>query len=501
MRSSIIAALLIAVAALRIASTYRTFSAIVDEATHVGAGLELLQFHRYTIQPENPPLPRVIWASIAWAGGMRIDSSGSFLDRLRSVFYGHGNYRTNLVLARVGNLLFFVLAALALWLAARDALGERGALLALLLFTTEPIVLGYCGLANHDAPAVAGVAIALLAFSRWLQQPDAIHSFAVGAAYAFSILCKFSCIVFIPAACAAMFLVRLRHDPHPGRPAAVAKLVLIVVATSCLLLWAGYGFTIDRVPAPDFLIGVKGLLRIESHGVLAYLCGEQSNVGWWWYFPFAVALKTTLTLFALFAIGGWFAIRTPDLRWSFAEWTFCALMIIAVTLKSSLDLGVRYVLPFYVPFAIATAAAAVAMLRSGGIARVAAVTILVIHISISAFAHPDYFPYFNALAGRDPSRYLIDSNLDWGQDLLRLSDALQRSRIDRVGLSLLTGVNDYDALGFPPRYPLHPWRPSHGWIAVSDHSYRMTKTEGGWMWLEGKPYRRIGKSIRLYDLQ
>jgi hypothetical protein len=119
---------------------------------------------------------------------------------------------------------------------------------------------------------------------------------------------------------------------------------------------------------------------------------------------------------------------------------------------------------------------------------------------ISAATHPDYFPYFNALAGRDPSRILVDSNLDWGQDVLRLRHALRKRHIEKVGLSLMGGA-DVEALGFPPNYNLDSHGPANGWIAVSDHIYRMEKAEGGWWWLEGHPYKRVGKSIRLFNMQ
>ena len=53
-RTSVLALLLIAIGAARIAST---FSATAEEATHIGAGLELMEFHRYEPQVANPPLP------------------------------------------------------------------------------------------------------------------------------------------------------------------------------------------------------------------------------------------------------------------------------------------------------------------------------------------------------------------------------------------------------------------------------------------------------------
>ena len=43
----------------------------------------------------------------------------------------------------------------------------------------------------------------------------------------------------------------------------------------------------------------------------------------------------------------------------------------------------------------------------------------------SLAAHPDYLAYFNALAGDDPERIVVDSDLDWGQDIKRLGQRLR----------------------------------------------------------------------------
>jgi hypothetical protein len=76
---------------------------------------------------------------------------------------------------------------------------------------------------------------------------------------------------------------------------------------------------------------------------------------------------------------------------------------------------------------------------------------------------------------------------------------IRREHITSIGMSLM-GPADYAALGFPPTHYPSPWAPSKGWIAVSDHSYQMTKAQaGGWRWLP-ENYRRVGKSIRLYHL-
>jgi 4-amino-4-deoxy-L-arabinose transferase-like glycosyltransferase len=524
LRPATLAALLIAVGAIRMAMTFRIFSATNDEATHVGAGLELFQYHRYLLLPENPPLPRVVFSAAPWFGGMRYNPRGTFTDQIHSVFYDHGDYRTNLVLARAGTVVFFLIAAIALFFAARDALGAAGALTATFLFTMEPIVLGYSALATHDGAAVAGLAVALLAFGRWLREPGIRQALVFGAAFGFSIDCKFSSIVFVPVACLAITAVRLFSDASLRQRFARAAVTMVpAAAVTLVVVWAGYGFTVGTfgeldpfrnsfnpatqrllarvgprtpLPASDFFVGIAALMKIDKEGFLTFLCGKTSTTGFWWYFPFAIMLKTTIAALLLFVAGLWFALRDRTLRGPFAEWGLAALAIVLVSMPTALDLGIRYLLPFYVPFAIAAAATVLAMLRASRATAAVAVALLACHLGASVLAHPDYFPYFNAFAGSDPSRYLVDSNIDWGQDVLRLRSVVRRRHIDSLTLSLM-GPADYAALGFPAVYNADPWARSHGWVAISDHSYQMTKTQGGWRWLPDA-YERVGKSIRLY---
>ncbi len=74
-----------------------------------------------------------------------------------------------------------------------------------------------------------------------------------------------------------------------------------------------------------------------------------------------------------------------------------------------------------------------------------------------------------------------------------LKRALREKRVSEVGLALV-GMHDYRRLGYPPNYPVSADVPATGWIAVSDHLYR----HENYRWLRGRPYERIGASIRLY---
>jgi hypothetical protein len=369
---------------------------------------------------------------------------------------------------------------------------------------------------------VAGLAVALLAFGRWLRSPDLKHALIFGAAFGFSIDCKFSSIVFVPVTCAAITAVRLFRDAELRQRFARALGTMIPAAAMTLLvIWAGYGFTIGTfgelqpfrnafspttqrllarigpnapLPASDFFVGIAALMKIDKEGFLTFLNGETSTTGFRWYFPIAIGLKTTIAALVLFVAGFWFALRDKTLRGPFAEWSLAAFSIVIISMPTALDLGIRYILPFYVPFAMAGAATVLAMMRTS---RAIAVVLLVCHLGASALAHPDYFPYFNAFAGSDPSRHLVDSNVDWGQDILRLRAVVRRRRIPTLGIALM-GPADFAALGFPPVQGISMWTKTHGWVVVSDHARQIMHAQGGGRWLPDEPVQRVGKSISLY---
>ena len=88
-------------------------------------------------------------------------------------------------------------------------------------------------------------------------------------------------------------------------------------------------------------------------------------------------------------------------------------------------------------------------------------------IATSALAHPDYIPYCNALAGNEPEKILVDSDLDWGQDMKRLSKRLHEVGATEVTFNPFIVAYLEAVHGFPPIHPTDPLTPSPGWNAVS----------------------------------
>jgi hypothetical protein len=179
-------------------------------------------------------------------------------------------------------------------------------------------------------------------------------------------------------------------------------------------------------------------------------------------------------------------------------------VILVINLPTSLNIGVRYMLPLY-PLLALTAGIGTVWLWSHR--RAAAIVLLLWTAISSAAAHPDYLAYFNELGGMHPERILVDSDLDWGQDMARLAAELQRRRVPYFHMSCLY-TGDDTRLGLPAWDSLEPYQPVTGWIAVSqtmlqNYGWMVSQQRGrkdlAFAWLDPyQPVGRVGKSILLY---
>jgi len=100
---------------------------------------------------------------------------------------------------------------------------------------------------------------------------------------------------------------------------------------------------------------------------------------------------------------------------------------------SRINIGIRHILPVYVGFSILAASGLMELLHlrlvKWGLA-------LAGWLVVSSWtAHPDYLAYFNEIGGGHPERIVIDSDLDWGQDMKRLAVRLRGLHVDEFRLS------------------------------------------------------------------
>jgi hypothetical protein len=171
----------------------------------------------------------------------------------------------------------------------------------------------------------------------------------------------------------------------------------------------------------------------------AFLCGQIGVVGWWYYFPAAMAFKTPLA--TLVGLGLAAAIWLRNARWKNPNrnaWAICAALVgptfyMAMAMRSHLDIGLRHVLPVY-PF-LFVLLGVIAARSFGRRPKITGWIVALLFLGLAWetwSAYPNYIPFFNVAAGgsRGGLSLLSDSNIDWGQDLPALAQ-WQREHPDR----------------------------------------------------------------------
>jgi hypothetical protein len=134
------------------------------------------------------------------------------------------------------------------------------------------------------------------------------------------------------------------------------------------------------------------------------------------------------------------------------------------------------------------------------VGRVASGVLAAWLIASSLAAHPDYLAYFNETASARPEHFLLNSDLDYGQDVGRLADTLRARGIDSVTVYLFA-FRDDSLLSGPSHVAYPDWRkgsppPVTGWVAASSLIWRAIP---GIPWLRGRPpAAHVGRSIDLF---
>jgi hypothetical protein len=222
-----------------------------------------------------------------------------------------------------------------------------------------------------------------------------------------------------------------------------------------------------------YLYGLAHTWRLAQQRC-AFLNGRYSLVGWPQFFPYCLLVKTSLTLFVLMSfsaawvISSWFRAgqnwraRADAMLGSLYRtaplWTLFVVYW-AFAIPSHLNIGHRHILPTY-PVMLIFAGGSWLWLASKsntsiserdgpheGVARRSTrwlitrrwpISACIVTVSIALFAGeslscwPNYLAYFNQVVGRPwyAYRHLVDSSLDWGQDLPALQRWLVKQGLD-----------------------------------------------------------------------
>jgi hypothetical protein len=522
-RILIVAVLLLLFAAAAANSLVRE-SATFDETAHLAAGYTYLDRADFRLNPEHPPLFKG-WAALPlWLGSLaEPDYASAGWEGGNQWLFGyellngplHDPQRRSpsrlLTPARMAMLVPALLLGLIVYLWSREIWGDGGALVSLFLYCLSPTMLAHGRLVTTDLPSALGFTAVLWSMWRFCRSPSAARAALCGVSLAAALLMKFSALLLLPI----MALLALMWALWPGVPGDRRRrrwlwiLVLALIAGVLAYggLWAGYGFryaacepghsldwevitptggaagaavrmALDGKMLPEsYLYGLAYFLGGAQRRV-AFLNGEQSIIGWWHYFPQAFLMKSPPSLILILLLLAVAALRRGLWR-SFNGW-YVALPIalyVGVSILGNLNIGHRHLAPLY-PLLFLLCGGLSLVWKGSRAARVAAVAVLAGYAISFAAATPGYLSYFNFTAGGSKGgwRYLLDSNIDWGQDLPRLKAWMDESGIPKIHLAYF-GTADPSAYGiryekihmahdyYPQRPPRMPRSGDH--VAVS----------------------------------
>ncbi|MEA2626722.1 MAG: hypothetical protein QOD06_2767 [Candidatus Binatota bacterium] len=452
-------------------------SVTIDEFVHLPVGLFMLRHGAFDADPINPPLSRMLPALPLLLQRERVETPPAVPHWTMGHFFMVQNaerYQELFVQARCVVILMTVALAALVQLWTRQLYGWRASIAALAVFAFSPSLLAHGHLVTADAPGALGF-VAVLYATWWLLEHLSVGRAAlVGILLGLTILLKLSGAILILVITALVVFSALRAA-GTGAAAAfrAAALLAVVVIVAIAVMNLGYGFQGTgrrlseislapggigsriaasapwiRLPLPAALVrgfDLAGAGEKPSPGEY-FFAGERSSKGWWYYHLAAYGLKTPLGFLALVVV----ALAARSARFVHGPRDYCvyagiAAVFLANSFLNPLNFGVRHVLAADPLLAIVVSpviAGAISRAwrapRRMALARAAAVVLAVGWSAASCLAiSPRYLEYFNEIAG-GPSRgheWLVDSNLDWGQDLIRLREYLDRRGLDTVHLA------------------------------------------------------------------
>jgi hypothetical protein len=473
-----------------------TKSPTFDEPQHLTAGYSYFVTNDFRLDPENGNLP-AMWAALPLLfedlnfiplndrGWQRAEEGRT----AHQFFYEVGNDPDRMIpRARVMMSIFGAALCLLVYAIARKFFGPIGGLIAATIAAFDPNFLAHSPLIDSDVPAAFFFTATIWSCWRLSQKITpirlAISALSLGGLF----LTKFSAPIVLPILGAMSILQvvsrneislefarwRIALNQRWKKACALVGLSLALGAILVCAIWASCSFRYAawtdsrlehegtawhwtyllegnglfeksvRFSTRNHLLPesyLYGLAYVHKHEIdrPAFLDNQWSIVGFRSFFPFAFLYKTPLPFLLLLALAIYAAIATHR-SWKIENifnplWGF-VLVYAAFAITAQLNIGHRHILPIY-PALFVASAAVVRLFKAKRRAVFAGVTALLLawQISESFASRPNYLAYFNQIAG-GPSRgyqHLVDSSLDWGQDLPALKVWIDNHRqiVDR----------------------------------------------------------------------
>ena len=336
------------------------------------------------------------------------------------------------------------------------AKAEQAGLVALALWAFNPTALSYGHLTNTDIGVALGFTLACYFFVQFLQGPSVKRAAVSGVATGLALVLKYTALILGPVFLIALIIARKRFKTTV--PGACKMAGAFLLAGWCVTLIAFLPWrALAPPPTPaeaavlelprwfmmlrpllipcEFFKGIAMALGHSKIGTESYLMGQWKQGGWWYYFPLAFLLKSSISFVLLVASALVLFIckakSVPLLEQ--VAWLGAGVYLLA-SMSSGVNIGVRHLLPMF-PLLCVGIGCGVARL-AGRRLKMLAFSLVGWQMFSALLAYPLYLQYVSEAVGGASNgyKYLVDSNYDWGQDANRLKKFLDDRQIDHIYL-------------------------------------------------------------------
>jgi uncharacterized membrane protein len=473
-----------------------------DETGHMVAGLSHWEFGRFELYRVNPPLARLVQTLPVtalpheedWRGyDVKSPTREEFSIGWQFIEANGRGTPTIFFVARLAGLVFFALGGWMCFLLGSRLHGRSAGIAATCLWCWSPTVLSHSSLITPDVPAAAMGLVSVYWVLKWLDAKDWNSTFVAGLAVAAAMATKATWIVvwvgLIPAFATGQTIVSLfRRSGQPRsflgyRGFRIWGQSILIGLTCFVILNALYNFQgflqplnsfefrsqtftgannpglnlgnrfvghwYGKLPCPlpgDCLLGIDRQKMEFEQNKPAYLLGSWKNGGWWYYYFYAAAVKMPvayLLLIEFAAISFLFDVYRRVVHRD--EWIVITVAIVLTWLVSSqtgINKHFRYALPI-LPLLFVFCGRLWAKTQAGE--RKWLWVLLTLGALESLASTPHQLSFFNVLVGgpQQGRFHLLNSNVSWGQDVLRLIDWQRERPAERSPLFAALHVN-YD---------------------------------------------------------
>jgi len=276
------------------------------------------------------------------------------------------------------------------------------------------------------------------------------------------------------------------------------------------------------VPLPkNYVVGIDFQKSDFERGMWSYLRGQWRQHGWWYYYLYGLAIKVPLGTWTIVLLAAGASLLSTRYRASWRDdlvvLTPAIALLVFVSAQTSMTHNVRYVLPMF-PFVFVWASKVAGAFEVGwarnarsnplaageGVRRhrvvaVAAAAALAWAVTSSLTVYPHSLSYFNELVGGPAGgpAHLLDSNIDWGQDLWYLNQWVEAHPEASPLRLTFHGTFDARLPGVESAAP--PPRPTPGWYALSVTEIRSPSPSYEYF-LRCRPVATAGYSIYVYHV-